>query len=186
MANLPYTKAVTRQFTQGYPGDTIYACAAIKRMRFDPVEFYLNCRFNYWRQRMESLKFLLEIQPYFSKVEVCEQTVGFDLNRWLKHRQHGLNISDTICHWLRLPLTDHSEPWLSVPEVKAVAKVVVHRSPRHHNDLFPWRQAVEKYKNDMVFIGIASDMAEYEDFCERFGRVPHWPSASYLETAQII
>jgi hypothetical protein len=53
--------------------------------------------------------------------------------------RHGLNLSDMLSDMLGIPHTFRTEPWLSVPEKKEVALVVIHRSPRYHVEDFPWR-----------------------------------------------
>jgi len=96
-------------------------------------EFYLNTNgppdFRMSPERIESLLTLIRVQPYITEAGVCEAPVGTNLDRWQENWHHGLNTSDLVSKMLGIPHTARTEPWLSVPEKREVAPVVMHRSP---------------------------------------------------------
>jgi Macrocin-O-methyltransferase (TylF) len=169
----------------GSAGDTIYHLAPVKDL--GGGEFYLNANghpdFRMPRERIESLLTLIRAQPYITRAGVCETPVGIDLDRWRHNWRHGLNLSDMVSAMLGIPHTSRAEPWLSVPEKKEVAAVVIHRSPRYRVDAFPWRSVVEQYGREAVFVG---EETEHRDFTERYGHVSYYRTRTYLELAEVI
>ena len=108
------------------------------------------------------------------------------MGRW-KERFHEVkgksNIADQTLGSFALPYKWSTEPWLTVPDPIKTSPVVIHRSPRYHNDSFPWCKVVEKYKGNIVMIGMRS---EHETFCKQFGEVPYLHTKDYLELARVI
>ena len=94
----------------------------------------------------------------------------------------GPNILDWISDYLGQGRIAY-DPWLSVEGCVHAADVVVHRSPRYRNELFPWGDAVALYAGRMAVVGSPE---EHKEFCQRWGEVPYRPTRDYLELAQVI
>lgn len=175
-----------RQFTHGgSAGDTIASLAAVKDS--GGGEFYLNVSAHpHWRMplgKCHSLLTLIGAQPYISKADVCDGVTGHDYDNWRRNWRNGLNLADMHSAFLGVDHTPRNLPWLFVPRVNRVAKVVIHRSPRYHNDAFPWRRLVERYGRDLVFVG---DWSEHAEFCWNYGPVSYHHTRTYLELAEVI
>jgi predicted GH43/DUF377 family glycosyl hydrolase len=78
---------------------------------------------------------------------------------------------------------DESKPWLSVPDSITIQPIVVSRSQRYHNDLFPWKSLVSKHGNKMVFVGTPE---EHQAFRSECGPVEYLPTSDLLELAKVI
>jgi hypothetical protein len=169
----------------GSAGDVIYHLAPVRDL--GGGEFYLNVNgppnFRMSRERIESLLTLIRVQPYIMKAGVCEAPVGINLDRWQENWRHGLNLSDMVSDMLGIPYTSRTEPWLSIPEKREIAPVVIHRSTRYHAEDFPWLRVVETYGDDAVFVG---EEVEHRDFTARYGRVRYYETHTFLELAQVI
>lgn len=73
-------------------------------------------------------------------------------------------------------------PWLTLFDVKYHGRIVVNRSPRYHNDKFPWAKIVKHYGKRLVFVGLDE---EYEAF-SHFGEIERVRVKDMLELAHLI
>lgn len=174
----------------GAMGDIIYALHAIKAAGGGSLYVHHDASIrpaHYMTPRhAAALGPLVEAQPYITHFELTEdwptathrldtfRDVGFFDNNLilLHHRALGLESVPKY------------EPWLTVPDPKRVAPVVIFRSHRYRNREGEaiWKQIHEKYP-DKIFLGLPKEHADYED---RFGPVPYYPTKNLLEAAQII
>ncbi len=171
-------------FHDGEIGDCLAHLQPFKQL--GGGEFYLyrrpDMRLN--QELGDSLLTLLECQPYIKKCGWGSATPGaIDFHAVRHHWRNNLNLTDMACRWLGLPYPDRNEPWLTVPNPKQVARVIINRCPRWHNDAFPWKRVVEKYGPEAVFIGLKS---EWIDFVDRFGMVSYYYTPSLLCAAEVI
>jgi hypothetical protein len=130
--------------------------------------------------KVDRLRPLLEQQDYIESVEWSDVRVETNLNGFRDHHHHG-NLADMHLATHGLEWRHRVSPWLFV-DPKPVAKVVVQRSLRYGGN-FPWREAVEVYGKDAVFVGFKD---EHEEFCSKFGDIPHYDAKDFLELAQVI
>lgn len=138
---------------------------------------------------------LLEAQPYVTRAQFSEQMpdpTTYDLNAMrilLRSRRldtaPGYNLARCYLETFGLALSNDNEsnPWLVVPGKRSVMPVVVNRSHRYQNRKFRWDKALDKYRGNVVFVGMED---EYEAFCQEWGKVPFRPTANLLELAQVI
>lgn len=96
---------------------------------------------------------------------------------------HIKSLCDWACESHGVPVEERDKAWLTVPEKRREASVVINRSLRYHNPRFPWASVVKRYGDDAVFIG---HQEEYASFCSRFGAVPYLPTKNFLEAASVI
>jgi hypothetical protein len=61
--------------------------------------------------------------------------------------------------------------------------LVIHRTDRYRNPLFPWETVVEKFGRRASFVGLTR---EYLDFVNRNGSVFFRPTKNLLEMAELI
>jgi hypothetical protein len=83
-----------------------------------------------------------------------------------------------------LPVVKGDKKWIHVtPSPETKGRVVIARSARYHNSLFPWKRILAHYGNSILFVGIKE---EHDAFCRAFGNVEHRPTSDFLELAQLI
>ncbi len=81
-------------------------------------------------------------------------------------------------------MPDMSKPWLTIEgDKKWEGRVVVNKSARYANHLFPWRAIVEHYGRRIVFLGMPE---EHQSFCANYGHVEYHRTENMLEVAKII
>ena len=109
---------------------------------------------------------------------------------WIDHdfstfRHGGYKLGDTIMErqrrWVGAGQWD-GKPWLQAQE-KAIAPIVINRAPRWQGFHFPWREILEAFGGEMVFIGLPEEHGAFE---KEFGRVRYHRTDDLLEAARII
>lgn len=172
-------------------GDLIYALPAIKYWcEKIPGILKLSQR-GYAREpmtpeRILTIQPLLQIQPYIKTVIAHDEGfVDFDFRPFRNILHKNANIVDDESDWIGAPigLGDGEEPWLTVENVRNDARFIINRTPRYHNEKFPWDRVVELVGTEAFFIGLKT---EWADFCKKRDRVPFFPTAHFLEVAELI
>jgi hypothetical protein len=176
----------TRTFSHGGDtGDLIYALATVKMLgggRMRLVKSH-RVRESFSPAKVESLRPLLEAQPYITGVEYAEVAIGVDLDQFRNRYRYDLSLCDMVATTFGLPPYPREEPWLFCSDPKPVARVVIGRSPRYHNDRFPWRRVCEKYAREAVFVGLPEEHAAWQG---EFGSIPYFPTPDWWELCRVI
>jgi hypothetical protein len=177
--------AVSVFSSAGDCGDVLYSLPAIKALGGGALRLVPAA---YTTTRMtpalaESLAPLLRHQPYITDCRFAEYAEGTDLDTWRRHYRSDLNVADLVCLALGLSAHPQHEPWLTVPRPRRVARVLFHRSHRYHNGAFPWHRVYQKYGQEAAVVGTAD---EHRDFCAYFGALPHIPTPTFLDLAEVI
>lgn len=171
-------------------GDIIYSLPAIRAMGGGRL---LLAAVKWSRQAMtgENIKLiapLLELQPYISEVVSLGKEKDYvDLDLW-RDRQvllyaYAKTLADRHLESLGLTAKETETRWLEPVDPVRVAKVVINRTERYRNSMFPWRTVTDKYRDDAVFIGLKK---EYEDFCTNCGYVPYYKTETFLDAAKVM
>ena len=174
--------------SSGELGDIIYMLPLLQQMAEE------NCLWLYdrpWtrpmRARFETIAPLLRAQPYVSMVSFGGIGI-LDIAPFRESHSNPNTLLYSQALWankkygLDIPLGD--KQWLyAKPAKESSGKVVISRSARYHNDLFPWKGIVEHYGSKIMFIGL---LEEHKDFCSRFGQVAYHQTGDMLEVAEII
>lgn len=172
-------------------GDIIYSLAGIKAVGGGVLILTPGHKYP-TRQLLDEKQFaniapLLRIQDYvFQTVWYGAKPAhtDYDLNAFREKYQRDESL---FSQFLRVCRTDfpQDKPWLAVdlPVMIAERDIVVSRSLRYRNLLFPWQKLVNKYKARMIFVG--TEM-EHADFIRRFGYIPHYKTQTLLDVARVI
>ncbi len=126
----------------GDTGDLIYALPTVKmlgggRLRLVKAQ---QVREPFSPAKVESLRPLLEAQPYVSGVEYGEEATGLNLDAFRRLYRDDLNLSDLVSTTFGVPHYPREEPWLFCSDPRPVARVVINRSaalPRQSLPLAP-------------------------------------------------
>lgn len=128
---------------------------------------------------------LIEFQSYINK---CDSFKSQNIDKsFVDFRKQGLpwGVELGLHHatWVKQK-TDFSKQWLSAPqESKYNGSVIVNKTERYANPLFPWMHIVKTLKDKILFVGHDH---EYELFCRRFGKVKRLVIKDYLHLATAI
>jgi hypothetical protein len=133
---------------------------------------------------------LLEAQPYIRRVIVGEPVEGPNLRDFSTFRSGGLPWGVTLgqlqARWVGIEdgAIEFRHPWLTAKPAQGYAdKLIVARSSRYQNFMFPWKEIVQFCGPDIVFIGLPE---EHRAFCDSFGAVEYLPTKDLLEAATVI
>jgi|SRR6056300_411272 hypothetical protein len=134
---------------------------------------------------IESLKPLLELQPYISSVEpLSGQKVDYDLDQFRHHIKFN-NLSDSHLDCFNLSKTHRNEPWITgVEPIILDKKIVISRSPRVHGNHEFWELTLPQIKDRCVFVGFEK---EHEIVEYTFDvKIEHYKTETILELARVI
>jgi hypothetical protein len=138
------------------------------------------------RAKVEAIRAILEVQPYISGVEYADDFEGVDLDAWRTPFRWGVPIADLIAASCGVPMPNRNRRWLVCPEPWGAARVVIARSPRYHNPLFPWREVYEKYRKEAIFVGLQEEYREFSSHYRRLGSAIPFRETTIWEMFQII
>jgi hypothetical protein len=135
--------------------------------------------------RLPLLAPLLEAQDYIEAVLPWNgETIDHDASHFrVKGYPFGVTLAALQANYLHL-LPDFSQRWIKVEPMEVMnGKIAVARSGRYNNHHFPWSQLVNKYRGDMVFLGLEH---EYAAFCREFGGIDWLRTTDLKEVAEAI
>lgn len=165
-------------------GDAIYCLPTIKAI--GATELYSKevpwCRPN-WHARSRALSRLFEAQG-FSWQPHHGEPIDADLTTYRSNgHKFGETIINRIARHARVRV-DQSQPWILVePDLRTKDRIVINRCPRWSGQRFPWREIVQKFKRDILFIGLDT---EWKSFCSEFGMVEYLRTNDLYEAARAI
>ena len=159
-------------YTSGDDGDVTYLLPSLKvlgggHLRLTPSTGLV--RSPYTPSKAESLATLIRLQPYIHSCEYATQAERDEILRsgegvncdGFRRQYKGPTILDWQADYLGCGRIGY-DPWLTVPDPISVAPVVMHRSPRYHNDSFPWWDVPSGFEGRIVMVG---SREEHETFC---------------------
>lgn len=138
---------------------------------------------------------LIASLPYISKVtfaksdKIPKNALDGNLARRFAHANNplysgeGITLVDWACLVMNVPLRVKDEAWFKI-KTKPSGLVIVNRTQRYNNPLFPWPEVLKKYKGQMAFIGTQT---EFNAFTEEFTFcMPHISTPTLLDAAYTI
>lgn len=189
----------------GDAGDVIYSLPVVKALGGGPIFFSGDNKFAFpgnsrWgsegapRAWVENLAPLLEAQPYVWKAlytKARPHSVDCDLNAFRQfYRSGGIDRWSSLftLHQKAFGIEcPEDEPWLEVPERVKTRPIVINRTARFQNPLFPWGRLLVKHAKEMVFIGSMEELsALVQQFPFESHGIEYLPTGSLLEVAKCI
>ncbi len=169
----------------GDTGDLIYALPTVKTLGGGRLRLVKSrqAREPFSPAKVESLRPLLEVQPYITGIEYGETATGLDLDEFRNHLRPGLNLCDIVASAFGVPGYPPGEPWLFCSDPNPVARVVIHRSARWQSNRFPWHRVYEKYGREAVFVGLPEEHAAWQSAC---GLVRYHPTPDWWDLCRVI
>lgn len=125
---------------------------------------------------------LIEIQPYINECkEYSDQLIDKSFVDFRNNgHPFGIPLAELHARWIKQPV-DLSKKWLFVPEDKKFNnKIIVNKTVRYGNALFPWKDLIDILKDKILFVGTDR---EYIDFNIVYGNVERLLINNYLDLA---
>lgn len=185
----------------GDAGDIVYALCILKQLPGGPHT--LSLRSSQWTkakgpegvQRLYDLIApLVKIQPYIKEVRIIQTGDPVDWIsedfRKIAHYTKGETLMQA--HLNHLVQTHSigqnvfsSQPWVFgvEPAARSKDRVVINRTGRYRNDMFPWNEVVAHFRNRLLFVGLKH---EWREFIGHHGYVEFAPTDNLLEVARLI
>jgi hypothetical protein len=137
-------------------------------------------------ERAANIATLIECQPYITSVQYRDKPTGFNLNQWRMPHCHfkiGTTLAAMCLATAGAEAKEADVAWLENIRPIQTLPIVISRSARYHNPLFPWKTIPAFYKDQIVFVGTRE---EHAAFCDEFGHVPYCATPTLLDLAQVI
>ena len=170
-------------FHSGCIGDIIYSIPTMQALGVTTL--YIDDRS--WTKpivsRIGLFSRLIEAQGIAVKKHEGE-SIDVDLSTYRNGGMvYGENIANRVARWAGAKV-DLSKPWIkSSKNNYAAGKIIVSRGARWHGEFFPWREIVDTCSDDIMFVGHTD---EYDDFCNKFGKVERLHTIDLYDVAEAI
>ena len=176
-------------FHSGDMGDIIYSIPTLRALKIGKI--ILNPKPSFGTKMNEEL--IMAIKPFLESqgfvIEISNGEVpDFDYNMD-KFRTIGQDINFTHLSLSQSKAqnieVDLSQQYIYLYEYKKVAKVIINRSLRYHNNHFNWKVFLDELApGECAFVGLED---EYSEFVERTGfKCPYYPTKDLYELAKVI
>lgn len=171
-------------FHSGCIGDILYSIPTLHKLS---VEF-LFIADRPWTKpiggRIDTFSRILESQGIKVAIHKGEK-IDYDFSTYRNAgHKYGQPIASRVSKWFNLDV-DLSEKSIHISDKNKYTegKIVVGRCPRWHGEMFPWKQIVEQYGSEIVFVGLQH---EHKNFCDEFGHVDYLPTNDLYDVALAI
>jgi hypothetical protein len=179
--------------TSGDAGDIIHHLPLIEETRGGPHQLFFVDRActKPLTSRANLLKGLIERQPYIKEVVCTEETPDYDLAEFRGFHRADISLLEAQRQYMNSRYktnlqTKGQKPWLTNIDPKSEADVIIARSPRYHNHLFPWLKVMNHLRSTKAKVLFIGPSEEHRAFTAQFGPVEHKATKDLLEAAELI
>lgn len=173
-------------------GDIIYYLPVMRALPDGPHTLLLDDR-NFTkplRRRANAIIDICNIQPYVKECRLAapHDNQFFPACQFRVHHRACWTLTDAQAMWAGIP-TPPYEPWIVElgEEIEPDPDlIVVARSPRYNNEMFPWQQLMDHYRDTgkrVEFVGLPQEFHSFKVFGDH---IKFRKTASLLETARVI
>jgi hypothetical protein len=171
----------------GATGDMIFSLPTIRAMGGGKLIIT-----NFHKQRADSVRKLIEVQPYITSVEWSElkPSYAYDLDKFRQHAGHHSNLVEAHYKGQGIAIDNWQDGWLTLPEdvniINGVRYSIINRTTNYADPNFDWSKEVEYLEtiSDVVyFIGYPE---EYLLFQDKFKTNAKYFPCDFLEGAYLI
>lgn len=171
----------------GSTGDIVFSLPVIKTM--GGGNLFIT---NFHKQRAESIKTLIEVQPYINEVIITDDDVSaIDLNKFRNYAGHFNNLVNAHYQGQGI-ISDEwwKNGWLELPERKPIFPglkyAVINRTTNYADPNFNWAKEVEYLKtfnDEIYFVGY---FKEWQQFKNDFNVEVNFCDVNFLDAAYLI
>lgn len=188
----------------GDAGDVVYSMAAVKELGGGMMFLSTDNKYPHpmpsrWARTggdpawVNNLAPLIEHQPYMFGCRFTHGTpfsTDYDLNRFrIPWKTRTVRDFDSILklHMDAFSLPMPAGPWLSVEEPIVVEgrSIIVNRTQRYHNYWFPWDKFLQKWHEQILFVGSADEAQLFKGLAPN-RKIQHYITNNALELARVI
>jgi hypothetical protein len=171
----------------GSTGDIVFSLPIIKDM--GGGNLYIT---NFHKQRSQSIKKLIEVQPYINEVIITDEPVeGVNLNLFRNYAGHFNNLIKSYYQAHNMATNEWwLDGWLTLPERKPIFPglkfAVINRTTNYADPYFDWKKEVEYLKtitDEIFFLGY---LKEWQLFQNTFGVEVNYTNIDFLDAAYLI
>lgn len=133
--------------------------------------------------RYEAIRPLLVAQPYIEDVRWhAGEKVDHDFTNFRSMYKSGRSLAVTQAIFIGADPEGSRTRWLDVTSSNN-GRVIIHRSPRYHNEMFPWAEVLDYFGKQAIYCGLWD---EFQQFVAENGHCEFYQPKDYLELAQLI
>lgn len=134
-------------------------------------------------ERFETIAPLLRSQPYISDVKWWNgEKISHDFLDFRRTIKPRLTLAEIHSRYIGTDPKGYERQWIALPPINH-NRILIHRSPRCHNDLFPWVGILEHFGKQLLYCGIRH---EHDAFSRDFGEVELYEPKDFLEYGRMI
>ena len=134
--------------------------------------------------RFDTLKPLLESQSYIHGVAWHKgEPITHDFTTFRPMIVGNKTLAEVQARYVGARERGSDTQWIHLDGFPKHDRIIVHRSPRWRNGGFPWRELVEQYGGQMLFVGPED---EWRQFVDESGMVQRHTCKDFLELARLI
>lgn len=130
---------------------------------------------------------LAKAQPYIDDCvwDHAPKHCGYELINWRKPcYKPNRTLAESQAEYLGVEGLDLS-PWIKVEsDPRSLGKIIIARTKRYNNPSFPWRIILNKYRTQVLFVGLDEERYQLERMVG--WSIPHIRVQNFLEMAKII
>lgn len=175
-------------FHSGDFGDVVYFLPVMRALPDGPHTLLLGDR-NFTKAMVRRAGAIIPLVKAQGYVEDCrvhkDEKIDFDASGFRRFHQATFTLVDAQARHAGLETPEFS-PWISFEGARVKGRVVVARSPRYNNVLFPWRDMMGLFRergNEVLFVGSPE---EYHAFGSSYPNCRYRPTGTLLEVAEVI
>lgn len=139
--------------------------------------------------RFRLIEKVVAAQPYIKDIKIGPGRADLDLLRFRERMDRTKTLTEAQIEEAELLLKSRiprdTSPWISgiEPHSYSYGRVVISRTHRYRNSMFPWKDVVKNLGHRLLFIG---SREEHRDFENHFGWVEYCPTPTLYEAAELI
>lgn len=135
--------------------------------------------------RFYAIKPLLESQSYISRFDQHRgEHIDHDFSTFREGGlDWGLSLAELQARWVKVPITE--DPWMELDSNHEYdGAIIVNRSPRHNNPWFPWKDIINHFSKDIVFVGLREEHRALEELTG--ASIRYIPTSDLLQVGRMI
>lgn len=178
---------MVRLLTMGDGGDAIACLPILRQLGGGDLVMTQGRNPRSFRAIAQMLIPLFKSQPYVNDAvwEDAPQGITHDTSMFRPtHYKPTRTLAESQAAFIGVSGLDLS-PWLEInPNPRSSGKIVIARTKRYNNNVFPWRKVLLTYRPKLLFLGLDEERFQLEHMTGF--KIEHFRIKDFLEAAQII
>ena len=134
-------------------------------------------------ERFNAIAPLLKSQEYISDVRWWDgEIITHDFTDFRRTLKPKVTLAEIHSRYIGTDPKGYERQWIHLEPINH-SRILIHRSPRCHNDLFPWVGILEHFGKQLLYCGLSH---EHDAFTRAFGNVEFYEPKDFLEYGRMI